>query len=85
MGFFFKYKQLVSEASDTEYRYVMERLSGTADISGEEAAQMFKTIYRNQTLRLSYNEELDVDLDGFHETMKILSERLNFKYERAKK
>ena len=84
VGFFFKYKQLVSEASDTEYRYVMERLSGTADLSYEEAKDLFYDIYNIQVLRMAYDGNLNIDLNGYHEAMKLLAQRLDFKYERTK-
>ena len=45
----------------------------------------FNKIFSTNTREKAWNGEIDMDIDGFHETMKVLSRELGFEYERKKK
>ena len=34
---------------------------------------------------MKWNQEIDPDIDGYHETMRILSKEMRFTYERKKR
>ena len=74
-------------ASDNLYKYVMERLPETKQVTGAEAKQMFIDQYYSEALRKSAENEVgfDIDRDGYHDTMKRISEALRFRYERVTK
>lgn len=81
--------QEYSKASDSFYEYVMRRTQKTVDKSWDDAYDYinhrFDEILRTDVFRLKWQELIDPDMDEYHETMKVLSEELNFLYERTKK
>ena len=82
---FFESGQAYSRASDYLYEYVMERTPETLAISPEMAYYRFREIENTSVAQMKWDELIDPDMDGFHETMKILSQELKFFYERKKK
>lgn len=85
VGFFFEYQQQYSAASDFRYQYWMERTADTVNLSYEEAIEAFEEIRDRRILQMALDGEIDMDLDGYHETMKFLSQKLCFRYERIEK
>ena len=63
----------------------MKRTKETAALSYDEVYNKFNQIFSEETREKAWNEEIDMDFDGFHETMKVLSRELEFEYERKKK
>ena len=61
-----------------------ERLRETLAVDPDVVYPMFGEIYDNDARALAWDELIDMDLDGFHESMKRLSRKLRFKYERHK-
>lgn len=45
----------------------------------------FEKIRKTDVFELIWEQKINPDLDEYHETMKILSEELNFDYERTEK
>lgn len=83
--FFFQYGEAYSKSSDHVYEYVMVRTPETLAVDPDMVYHMFKRIYTNDVRALAWDELIDIDLDGYHETMKRLSRELRFEYERYKK
>lgn len=83
--FFFQHGEAFSKASDHIYEYIMVRTPETLAVDPDMVYHMFKEIYENDIRALAWDELIDIDLDGFHETMRRLSMKLRFKYERYKK
>ena len=42
----------------------------------------FYNIYKNDVYQLSFDDIIDIDEDGFHETMKLMAEKYKFSYTR---
>lgn len=82
--FFFDSGQFLSKAADNIYEYAMMRTEATLDVDGETAYHRFREIYRNDIYDLSWNGLIDIDEDGYHETMKRLSKEYHFVYARRK-
>lgn len=74
--------EILAKASDYKFSYIMRRTAQTLSLSREQVEHDFKMIYKNDVAEKAFNEDLDMDLDGFHETVKILSNRYGFIYER---
>lgn len=85
VAFFISNKEHISIASDGIYRYTMERTSETIEKTIAEVYHRFKEIEKTNVFEMKWNGVIDPDLDGYHETMKILSKELKFKYAREKK
>ena len=75
VGFFFEYQQQYSAASDFRYQYWMERSADTVNLSYEEAIEAFEEIRDRRILQMALDGQIDMDLDGYHETMKFLSQK----------
>lgn len=84
-AFFIDTQEAYSKASDHRYQYVMKRTKETAALSYDEVYNKFNQIFSEETREKAWNGEIDMDFDGFHETMKVLSRELGFEYERKKK
>lgn len=80
--FFFDSGQCFSKAADDVYEYAMMRTKETLDVDGETAYHRFREIYKNDIYELSWNGLIDIDENGYHETMKRLSEEYHFLYAR---
>jgi hypothetical protein len=80
-----EHKEAYSKASDSTFEYTMKRTAQTVDKSPEEVYYRFKEIEKNEVLEMEWNGKIDPDLDGYHETMKILSAELKIDYERKKR
>ena len=85
LPFFIDSREAYSKASDHLYQYVMKRTEKTVALSYEEVYNRFNKIFSTNTREKAWNGEIDMDIDGFHETMKVLSRDLGFEYERKKK
>ena len=85
IGTFMEHRHQFILASDYRYRYWMERTPETVEMGYEEAKALFKDVYITEVRQMAWDLKIDMDRDGYHETMKILSERLHFKYEREEK
>ena len=84
VGFFFEKKQIYSKASDDIYQYVMRRSKDTIDTDYNTVYNSFKEIERTTVLQMKWDGLIDSDLDGYHEVLKILSQKYNFVYERRR-
>lgn len=82
--FFFDSGQRFSKAADDIYEYIMVRTEKTLAIDGETAYHRFREIYTSDIYELSWDGLIDIDEDGYHETMKRLSEEYHFLYARRK-
>lgn len=82
--FFFESGEAYAKASDYLYEYVMERTPDTLAVSPELVYHRFKEIENTAVAKMKWDGLIDPDMDGFHETMKILSQELKFFYERKK-
>ena len=81
--FFLTHKEQSSRASDDKYFYSMTRTDETPS-NVQNIRKVFEITYLS-TLEKSLNGVIDIDLDGYHETMLLLAKRYNFRYERRKK
>lgn len=83
--FFFQSDAAYSSASDYLYKYSMQRNPETLAVRPDVVYHRFKEIYQTDIYELSDAGEIDIDLDGFHETMRRLSREYGFVYERRKR
>lgn len=72
-------------ASDYKYIYTIKRIDRTLIAQYDDVVIKYKEIYNNDVYEMSYRKKLDIDEDGFHETVKALSKHYNFEYERRLK
>lgn len=82
--FFFASGEEYSAAADHLYRYTMRRTAFTLDVSGDEVYYQFRRIHDTDVLREAMERGLDMDMDGYHETMLRLSKKYSFFYERRR-
>ena len=82
--FFFAAGEEYAVAADDVYAYVMRRTKETLDIDPESAYRRFDEIYKTEIYALSAAEKIDIDADGFHETIARLSKEYMFFYERVR-
>lgn len=83
--FFFQHGEAYSKASDHVYEYIMVRTAETLAVDPDMVYHMFEAIYTKDIRALAWDGLIDIDLDGFHETMRRLSRELRFEYGRYKK
>jgi len=83
--FFIESGEACSIASDDIYEYAMRRTAETVEMSADEVYHRFKEIERTDVMKMKWDGIIDPDMDGYHETIKILSQELKFVYERKKK
>lgn len=83
VDFFLTQKEQCSIASDDKYVYRMVRTAKTS-IDAKNIQQEFENAYY-LSLEKSFNKDIDIDIDGYHEALILLSEKYNFEYERIKK
>lgn len=81
----FRSGQAYSRASDYLYEYTLKRTPATVAQSPNMVYHRFKEIERTLVMEMKWNCEIDPDLDGYHETMRILSQELGLDYERKKR
>lgn len=84
VGFFLEKGENYSKASDYKYSYIMRRTEDTLSSSYEDIISEFNNLYQTDIYQMAIDELIDIDEDGFHEVMKILSKRYSFAYERIK-
>jgi len=84
-AFFISEGESYSRASDDIFDYEMRRTEQTVEKSYDEVYHRFWEIYKSQTLQKAWDGEIDIDLDGYHETMKVISREYAFEYERSLK
>lgn len=73
-----------SKVSDYKYSYVMKRTTDTLSAKYSDIVSEFTKIYQSTIYEKSFENLIDIDEDGFHEVLKILSKKYNFKYKREK-
>ena len=84
-AFFISEGEAYESASDSEYRYIMQRRNDTPQLDYQTVFVRFEEVYNTSVLQMSMDSMIDIDVDGYHETMRILGEEMNFDYEREKK
>ncbi len=82
--YFFASGEECAIAADNQYVYIMRRMADTLDIDPDVAYHRFKEIDATTVAKMKWDMLIDPDIDGFHETMKILSQELKFYYVRQK-
>jgi len=82
--FFFESGEVYSRASDYLYEYIMKRTPETLAVDPDVVYHRFKEIEHTLVAQMKWDELIDPDIDGYHQTMKILSRELKFFYERKK-
>lgn len=80
VGFFLHNKMHYSKSSDIIYEYIMQRTDNTIDIEYDTAYNVFKDIFKTDIYEMSMDGIIDIDVDGYHETMKIIAEKYRFNY-----
>ena len=60
----------------------MRRTKNTVIADYETVRNDFYNIYKNDVYQLSFDDIIDIDEDGFHETMKLMAEKYKFSYTR---
>jgi len=81
-AFFIESGQAYSCASDHQFSYFMKRTPNTIKLPQDEVYHRFKEIANEEVREMQWYGKIDPDLDTYHEVMKILSEEMNFYYER---
>ena len=81
-GFFCHYNCEYSKASDNKFEYYIRRTDITEDMSYIDVMSKFNSIYRNDILQYTMDNNIDIDYHGYHLTMQRLSKELGFEYER---
>ncbi len=81
--FFFQSGQAYSKASDHLYEYIMRRIPDTLAVDPDLVYHRFKEIYSTKIYALSDAGKIDIDREGFHETMCRLSQEYRFVYRRS--
>lgn len=79
--FFFASGADCAIASDDVFEYVMCRTKETLDVNPEAIYHDFSE-FRSEVLALSLEGKIDIDFDEYHETMRMLSKKYRFTYER---
>ncbi len=82
---FFQNGAAFAEASDQRFSYIMERTAETLDISPDEVYHEFNAVLQYEAPEFVMRRGGDMDDEVYHETMRILSERYRFRYERMAK
>lgn len=85
VGFFLQFGEAYSRASDYKYTYIMRRIKDTISADYNDIVSEFDEIKYRTVLQMAFDGLIDMDANGFHETMKILSKKYHFHYERKKK
>ena len=85
VGFFLEKEESYSKASDYKYSYVMRRTEDTLSASYNDIVSEFNNLFQTVVYQKSFDGVIDIDEDGYHEIMKILSKKYRFIYERIKK
>ena len=85
VAFFISEGEAYESASDSEYRYFMQRRDDTAQLDYQTVFARFEEVYDSDVLQMAIDSLIDIDVDGYHETMRRLGEEMNFDYEREKK
>ena len=85
VAFFLDSHMKYAKSSDDLFEYTMERTSKTLEIDFDTVYNMFNSILKKEVMEMKWYGRIDPDLDEYHEALKILSEKYNFKYKRAKK
>ena len=84
-GFFLSSGEQYSVASDKIYEYIMERTPETPDVDFDTGFHRFDEYFNNEVMEMAWKDGLDLEHDGYHETMKLLSKEFHFIYKRRKR
>lgn len=79
--YFFASGEECAIAADNQYVYIIRRTKDTVDVDSEVVYHEFREL-RFKMYGLSVQGKIDIDFDECHETMRMLSEKYNFLYER---
>ena len=71
-----------AKASDFKYSYIMRRTQDTVIADYDAVKREFYKVYCSDVYQMSIDEIIDIDEDGYHEAMKIMSKRYKFLYRR---
>ena len=85
VAFFIENEEHYSKASDDKYEYVMIGTKKTNNINGMNLQYEFDKAYFYSLEKSMNDSNFNIDIDGNHEAVKILSEKFCFKYERNRK
>lgn len=85
VSFFLHYKNKYSAASDFIYEYEMIATPDTVFADFDTVKSDFENYYRNNVWRKSFEGEIDIDVDGYHEVLLYLSQKYHFVYRRIKR
>ena len=85
VGSFLGNEEAFAKASDNRYEYTMKRTTKTLWADRRDIESEFDEIYQKDIYQMSFDELIDIDEDGYHEVMKILSKKYGFVYNREKK
>lgn len=85
VAFFVESGQAYSKASDSRFEYVMRRTKDTVEKTYSEVYNRFNEIYCTEVMRLAFEGKIDMDVDGYHTVMELLSKEMRFEYERKEK
>lgn len=83
-AFFIDSKMQYAKASDNLFEYTMKRTPQTIDSDYDSVYNIFVNIIKTDVRKLEWDGLIDPDIDEYHETMKRVSEKYNFEYERRK-
>lgn len=85
VSFFLHYKNSYSAASDFLYEYEMKATPNTVFADFDTVKSDFENYYRKTVWHKSFDGEIDIDVDGYHEVMMYMSEKYHFVYRRVKR
>lgn len=72
-----------AKASDYKFSYIMRRTKNTAIADYETIIEDVKEVFYSDVYEMAFNGRCDIDIDGYHEAMKIIAEKYSFIYERV--
>lgn len=82
--FFFEAGEECAIASDNIYEYIMQRTKDTLDIDPDTIYHEFGQL-RIKVWERADQGMIDIDFDEYHDTMRMLSNKYKFRYERRRK
>ena len=85
IAFFMDSRMQYAKASDDLFEYTIKRTSQTIDSDYNTTYNMFNSIIKNEVRNLEWEGLIDADFDEYHETVKRISEKYKFDYERRKR
>ena len=81
--YFFASGEECAIAADDQYVYIMRRTKDTVDVDPEVVYHEFRQL-RSTVWEHADQGIIDIDLDEYHDTIRMLSEKYKFQYERRR-